>query len=107
MSMAEAPLDDELREVLADEETLADVVVSDIAALPWPAVGSAGGNLATQRAGLAARVLAEHGTGALEVQSAVIDLVSDLLHLGDALVLDMDYVLEMAYANQRAEKDED
>ncbi len=109
MAIAMAPLTgselaEELAEVKATQGTLADVVVDDIAKLPWPEIGSSLGNLPTQRAGQAVRTLLAHGAAGLEVQSAVIDLMSDLLHLVDALGLDGAYIEDGAYENYRNER---
>jgi hypothetical protein len=107
MAIAMAPLagselGEELAQVKAAEGTLADVVVDDIAALPWPTGDE--GNLPTRRAGIAVRTLLAHGMAGTEIQSAVIDLMSDLLHLVDALGLDGHYIEDGAYENYRNER---
>jgi hypothetical protein len=110
MSTATAPITDpELLDYLANGG-LGDMVVSQVADLDWPARPDSDGDVPTARAGVAARTLLAYteiaqGTATLESQSAVIDLVSDLMHLADALGMDWDYILDSAEENQRDEKD--
>jgi hypothetical protein len=103
------PLGEEMAQVMGSEGSLADVVVSDVLELPWPPRRVLGADVSTARAGVAIRTLHDHlrqshGIGiGLETGSAIIDLVSDLRHLADALGMDWSYVTEMADENHDAE----
>ena len=113
MSKAKAPLSgplgDDLAKVMESEGNLGDVVVTDIVELPWPPRRLLGSDVPTARAGVAAATMHDyvrHAYGSpvgLEVQSAMIDAVSDLMHLADALGLDWSYVTEMAGENHADE----